>query len=214
MGSRRLQLFASLALVAPAQAATLSVDDDGEDCPAATFSSVQAALDAANAGDTVAICPGTYREGSGAVAARTTGSASPAASRSAAPARIYVTVLSRGAALRAAARSRATSPSLQDASGDVVWVAGGYGVPITVDISGVTIDGGGVYVEAGVVYRDAQGTINRSRVTNVVTTEAADGYADDGRRMAMAARKPPATASRTSPLRARRRPPGATAPAR
>ena len=42
---------------------------------------------------------------------------------------------------------------------------------LTVNISGVTIDGDGVYADAGVVYRDAQGTITRSRITNVVTTE-------------------------------------------
>ena len=42
---------------------------------------------------------------------------------------------------------------------------------LTVNFSGVTIDGGGVYAEAGVVFRDAQGTISRSRITNIVTTE-------------------------------------------
>ena len=39
------------------------------------------------------------------------------------------------------------------------------------NISGVTIDGDGVYADGGVVFRDAQGTISRSRITNVVTTE-------------------------------------------
>jgi hypothetical protein len=42
---------------------------------------------------------------------------------------------------------------------------------LTVNISGVTIDGDGVYADGGIVFRDAQGTISRSRVTNVVTTE-------------------------------------------
>src|SRR5690349_2232352 len=50
-----------------AQAAQWTVDDDRGDCPAAQFTTVQAAIDAAAAGDTIAICPGTYREGSGAV---------------------------------------------------------------------------------------------------------------------------------------------------
>ena len=51
-------------LAAPAApAATLSVDDDRKDCTAATFTSVQDAIDAAAPGDTIAICPGTYREG-------------------------------------------------------------------------------------------------------------------------------------------------------
>ena len=41
------------------------------------------------------------------------------------------------------------------------------------NISGVTIDGAGVYAEAGVLFRDAQGSIPRSRITNIVTTETA-----------------------------------------
>ena len=42
---------------------------------------------------------------------------------------------------------------------------------LTVNISGVTVDGDGVYAEAGILFRDAQGSISRSRVTNIVTTE-------------------------------------------
>ncbi len=53
-------------LAAPATlAATLSVDDDRQECTAAAFTSVQDAIDAAAPGDTVAICPGTYSEGTG-----------------------------------------------------------------------------------------------------------------------------------------------------
>ncbi len=56
-----------LAIAPSADAAqTRSVDDDGADCPSAPFSSVQAAVNAADAGDTIAICPGTYTEGNGA----------------------------------------------------------------------------------------------------------------------------------------------------
>ena len=49
-----------------AYAATLTVDDDKADCPAAGFTSVQAAVDAAAPGDTIVICQGKYAEGSGA----------------------------------------------------------------------------------------------------------------------------------------------------
>src|SRR3954471_17472029 len=49
-----------------AYAATLTVDDDKADCPAAAYTSVQAAVDAANDGDTVVICKGDYAEGTGA----------------------------------------------------------------------------------------------------------------------------------------------------
>ena len=158
-------------LAAPgAHAATLSVDDDGEDCPAAEFSSVQAAVDAAEPGDTVSICPGRYAEGPGTV-----GSNGLTITKD-------VTIKGAGADFVRISPRRSTvaggqiareDADLLDGSGDVVSVVGGVSVPITVDISGVTIDGNGVYVEAGVVYRDAQGTISRTRVTDVVTTEQA-----------------------------------------
>ena len=40
----------------------LVVDDDGIECPARDFSTIQAAVDAASAGDTIEVCPGTYNE--------------------------------------------------------------------------------------------------------------------------------------------------------
>ena len=49
-----------------AYAATLTVDDDKADCPAAAYTSVQAAVDAAHDGDTIVICKGEYVEGTGA----------------------------------------------------------------------------------------------------------------------------------------------------
>lgn len=55
-------------MAAPASAATLVVDDDGQatagSCNATTpaFSSIQAAVDAATAGDTIRVCPGVYTE--------------------------------------------------------------------------------------------------------------------------------------------------------
>lgn len=63
-------LLAMLTLgVAPAHAATLVVDDDGQasvtDCNAASpasSSTIQAAIGMASAGDTIKVCPGTYAE--------------------------------------------------------------------------------------------------------------------------------------------------------
>ena len=46
--------------VPSASAATLQVDDDGVQCPAAAFESIQAAVDASGPRDTVLVCNGTY----------------------------------------------------------------------------------------------------------------------------------------------------------
>lgn len=47
---------------APAMAKELRVDDDGAQCPNATFTSVQAAVTAAAPGDKIKVCPGNYVE--------------------------------------------------------------------------------------------------------------------------------------------------------
>jgi hypothetical protein len=45
-----------------AAATTFVVDDDGLQCPTATFTSIQAAINAASSGDTILVCAGTYTE--------------------------------------------------------------------------------------------------------------------------------------------------------
>ncbi|MDX2934633.1 right-handed parallel beta-helix repeat-containing protein [Streptomyces ipomoeae] len=50
------------ALPSHAAQRTLVVDDDGAQCPAAKFTSIQAAVNAATAGSTIKVCPGTYNE--------------------------------------------------------------------------------------------------------------------------------------------------------
>lgn len=67
--SALLGVFLVLLSVSPAVAATLIVDDDGLQCAGAPFSTITAALAAANAvGDTIQVCDGTYAEGTIVVA--------------------------------------------------------------------------------------------------------------------------------------------------
>lgn len=175
MISRRslaLALSVAIALIAApgAHAATVTVDDDGAQCPGAPYTSIQTAVDAAFNGDTVAICPGTYVEGNGASG----GNALTVGNKS-------LTLRGAGADLVTIRPKRSTAtggqiaeatPDLRNGVGDIVSVVGSRTFPVTVDISGVTVDGNGVYSEAGVVYRDGGGTILRSRVTNIVTSES------------------------------------------
>jgi parallel beta-helix repeat protein len=64
MKFRRLITVSSVwaCLCAPASAGTLVVDNDAADCPQADFNSIQAAVAAAQPGDKILVCPGTYME--------------------------------------------------------------------------------------------------------------------------------------------------------
>jgi hypothetical protein len=168
-----------------APAATLSVDDDRKDCTAAAYTSVQDAIDAAAPGDTIAICPGTYREGN----------AQP--NTSAIKIDKSLTLKGAGADLVTITPRKydgndtviaedsddATPGSQQNIrypSGNIVTAVGTPAVPITVEISGITVDGGGVAAKAGVVFLDAQGSLRRSRVTDIVTSESPNAYGMPG----------------------------------
>ena len=63
MSTTRMLLFTALvSAAAHAQTAVLYVDDDGADCPSAAFATIQSAVNAADAGALILVCPGTYRE--------------------------------------------------------------------------------------------------------------------------------------------------------
>lgn len=56
-----LLVLALLLVTAPAaSAATLKVDDDGVQCPGAPYTTLQAAVASASAGDNIKVCPGLY----------------------------------------------------------------------------------------------------------------------------------------------------------
>ena len=82
----------------------------------------------------------------------------------------------------AAIRSPRTHPDIRDGKGDIL-AAVGKAAPITVNISGVTVDANGVDATAGVVFVDAQGSIDRSRVTGA-------GHRRERRRLHDAGRLP------------------------
>lgn len=174
-----ISALGAFALAAPvASAATLTVDDDFKDCPAATFNTIQNAIFAAEPGDTIAVCPGTYVEGGGGVGSNGLIIIRDVSIRGAGA--DLVTIKPRKVRAGGSQIAESTNASIRNAIGSIVMINGDdeqyatnatKAALLTVNISGVTIDGDGVYADGGVVFRDAQGTISRSRVTNVVTTE-------------------------------------------
>jgi pectin methylesterase-like acyl-CoA thioesterase len=62
LGTSVFTVLALFILSLSATAATLTVDDDHAQCPSATFTSIQAAVTAANPNDKINVCPGTYHE--------------------------------------------------------------------------------------------------------------------------------------------------------
>jgi hypothetical protein len=172
----------TLAVAPVARAGTLTVDDDGADCPAAAYQSVQSAVSAAQTGDTVVICPGEYVEGSGAPG---TNALTITKSIELRGAGADLVSISPKAAPLVGGRILEDAPDIRNGVGDIVAIVGTPTQPLTVKISGVTVDGYDpdgrpVAVEAGILYLDAKGEINRARVTNVVTSEGDNAYLHAG----------------------------------
>lgn len=174
-------LGAALGTLAFAQgaqaAATLVVDDDLVDCPAARFQSIQNAIYAAAKGDTITICPGRYVEGSGSVGSNALLIIDDVTIRGAGADLVRIVPRKQSASGSQIAEN---TPNIRNNLGAIVMIDGNSEdresnaskTHLTrVDISGVTVDGDGVYAEAGIVFRDAVGSVTRSRITNIVTTE-------------------------------------------
>jgi len=165
-----------------AYAATHTVDDDKADCPAAAFTSIQAAIDAAAAGDTIAICKGDYAEGTGA---RGTNAVTITKSLTLKGAGADLVSISPKANPLVRGSIIEDAPDIRNGVGDIVAIVGTPTQPLTVNISGVTVDGYDpqgreVAVEAGILFLDAKGSVVRSRVTNVVTSEGDNAYTRPG----------------------------------
>jgi hypothetical protein len=165
-----------LVLTQPALAAnTLTVDDDGQDCPAAVYTSVQSAVNAAVTGDTVVICPGTYVEGSGAAGTNALTINKSITVRGAGADDVTIEPRRTGdvsvGGNHAYGQIAASNPVLRDCVGDIIGVCGGSSFPISVDISGISVNGNGVYSEVGIGFLDAGGSLVRDRVTGIVTSE-------------------------------------------
>src|SRR4051794_22847762 len=64
--------------------------------------------------------------------------------------------------------------TLRGAGADLVTVKGGISAAKDVTIDGLTVDGGGILIDG------AKATISRTRVTNIVSSEAADAYSKPG----------------------------------
>lgn len=167
-----LAITAALIAAPAAGAATITVDDDGAQCPAAQFQKIQNAIDNAITGDTIAVCPGTYVEGNGGVGTDALIVSFKNLTIKGAGADLVTIQPKRTTATGGQIASNSAPNDLRDGFGDIVAVIGSKAIPATVNISGVTIDGNGVYSEAGVVYRDAGGQFERNRVTNIVTSES------------------------------------------
>jgi hypothetical protein len=161
-----------------AYAATHTVDDDKADCPAAAFTSIQAAIDAAASGDTIAICKGDYVEGSGAPGTNALTITKSLTLKGAGA--DFVSITPRASSVNSG-RILETTADLRNGLGDIVAIVGTPTQPLTVHISGVTVDGYDpagrpVAVEAGVLFLDAKGSVKNSHVTNVVTSEGDNAY--------------------------------------
>ncbi|MDW5598151.1 choice-of-anchor D domain-containing protein [Conexibacter stalactiti] len=183
---RAAAVCAVLPALAPAaaSASTYTVDDDKAQCPSASFTSIQAAVDQAAPWDTVIVCDGLYEEQS--TPASGVGSPSQTGSLNGLTITKPLTIKGTGAAKVTIMPSQSvpgrtlagTAPYLRDGGGNVVTVSRQSRDAtdmntMFVDISGVTIRSGDVYAEAGVAFFNASGAIRNSIVGPLV--RAVDG---------------------------------------
>lgn len=149
------------------------VDDDKAQCPAASFTSIQDAVDFAAPWDTIVVCEGVYEESSTPVS----GPGNPVATSA-----LNGLTITKPLKIKGAGADKVTimpdqsidsleglRPYLRDGGGNVVTVSRqSLGSTDTnemfVDISGVTITSGSTWAEAGIAYFGAAGRVSESVV--------------------------------------------------
>lgn len=165
---------------------TWTVDDDKAQCPAATFTSIQDAVDYAAPWDTIVVCAGTYEESSTPVA----GPGSPSAADSTNGLTINKPLKIKGAGAdkvtimpdQSIATLEGNKSYLRDGGGNVITISRqSLGSTDTnemfVDISGVTVTSGNTWAEAGIAYFGAAGRVSQSVVGPMRTATTADELA-------------------------------------
>lgn len=137
--------------------AQLFVDDDQVQCPSAAFTSIQAAVTAANAGDTINVCPGTYTEQVVITKSLTVQG---------------ISVANMGQAL--VKPPSALTNSLSLSSGNPIAAIILVDTTSKVNLTNLTVDGGSSQFSGcanpnliGVYYRNASGTVDRLAVRNL-----------------------------------------------
>jgi hypothetical protein len=152
---------------------TWVVDDDKAQCPAASFTSIQKAVDFASPWDTIVVCDGTYEELSTPI----NGNGNPVATGSRNGLTITKPLKIKGAGAdkvtimpdQAIASLAGSTPYLRDGGGNVITVSRqSLGSTDTsemfVDISGVTVTAGNTFAEAGIAFFGAAGRVSESVV--------------------------------------------------
>jgi hypothetical protein len=186
-----LLLCGVVSAIAPAAAlaSTYTVDDDKLDCPNASFTSIQAAVNQAAPHDTIKVCAGVYDESSTPVGTTGTNMANPLqpGARNGLTINEALNIVGAGAdkviiepAPVAGSRTLAAvvggveTPNLRDGGGNVITI-GRQSLGSTdftenpVNISGVTIQSPSIYAEAGVAFFNASGSITNSVIGPLAT---------------------------------------------
>lgn len=174
---QRRRRFAALAATAAglvaapaAHAATLTVDDNKAQCPTAGFTSIQAAVNAAAAGDTVAVCPGDYTEGAGGQGTNALTIAKSVTIRGAGADKVVIRASQANGFVLADGNQ--PEPPLFNTTGDIVNVSNGA----TLAFSGATVTANGAFVESAFAFvGGGSGSIANTRITNIVQPEAVPG---------------------------------------